>query len=217
MKNSGPGRRKRIPSDPSSCGTPVKITIKRPYLEENGEGETQFGLGRKVEEEMIVNVSSPLTYENGYFNSCDFNKSNESESLVTGRQNGFATSDDKLGFPSMIYTTFSHSPAAVAVSQSFTDGHTPTASPKTTQIQPINSQMSPMEESKYDITKTGNVSQANNSTLAETPSAPHSVTTNHSTPPGIATSPQSSAGYIVNCPPSADATSPAGKAVCDML
>lgn len=204
----GPGRRKRIPSDPSSCGTPVKITIKRPYLEDNDESEVHYGVSRKIEEEMIVNVSSPLSSNNGYFASGEFT-SNDSEALVIRRPNGFTSSEDKLGFPSMIYTTFSHPPCAVTLTQSFDNRHTPATSPKTTLIEPINGQMSPSEDCNYN---NPSPSQENDSVMTEAPTATHLVT-NHTTS-GTSPPPQSLTAYHpAQTPPvSSDVTSSADRA-----
>ena len=155
MYQRGPGRRKRVTSESNSGCTPVKITIKRPYLEENDENDGTFGIGRKLEEEMIVNVSSPIGNHTSYFSSSgDFNKS--SDIMGYRRSNGFSSSDVKLGFPSMIYTTFPHpTPTAVTLTQSFDDKLSTTTSPKTTLITPINGEMSPVDgtfdhQAKFD-------------------------------------------------------------------
>ena len=210
--NRGPGRRKRMPSDPNSCGTPIKIAIKRPYLEENDDSETQYNNGRKYEEEMIVNVCSPLTNENGYFTSGELNKSNDSESLLVRRANGFSSSDDKLGFPSMIYTTFSHQPTgAVTLSQSFDSRNTSTTLPKTTLIQPINGQMSPLAECNYTSSNAErSMEQGSDSAMTDISDPPNSATMNHTTPDNV-TSPQSLAEYTPNSTPVA--MSSAGKAM----
>lgn len=139
----GPGRRKRISTDSSSGCTPVKITIKRPYLEENEEDDSSFGVGRKPEEEMVVNVSSPIDHHGSYFTS-EFSKPNDGHSQTYRRSNGFS-SEDKLGLPSMIYSTFSHAPPNVATFvQTFDSRTITTTSPRTTLITPINGATSPV-------------------------------------------------------------------------
>lgn len=167
----GPGRRKRVSSDSSSCCTPVKITIKRPYLEENDDGEGSLGVGRKPEEEMIVNVSSPLGNQGSYFSSSsDFNKSNEGSILSYRRSNGYSPAEDKLGFPSMIYTTFPHpAPGAVTLTQTFDNRLSTTTSPKTTLIQPINGEMSPTEGTFENQAKSDNQPLMNESPIEEDP------------------------------------------------
>ena len=164
----GPGRRKRISSDSNSSFTPVKISIKRPYLEDNDDGDSTFGVGRKPEEEMIVNVSSPIGNHNSYFSSSsDFNKSGESN-VLTYRRNGFASAEDKLGFPSMIYTTFSHSsPGAVTLTQSFDNRLSTTTSPKTTLITPINGEMSPTDETFDHQAKSESQPQINDGSVGD--------------------------------------------------
>ncbi|CAB3990751.1 Hypothetical predicted protein [Paramuricea clavata] len=164
----GPGRRKRVPSDSSTNYTPVKITIKRPYLEDNNDGDGTFTVGRKLEEEMVVNVSSPIGNHGSYFSSSsDLNKSSEGNVLAY-RRNGFSSAEDKLGFPSMIYTTFPHSaPGAVTLTQSFDNRLSTTTSPKTTLITPINGEMSPTDETFDHQAKSDNQPHANDSTMME--------------------------------------------------
>lgn len=143
----------------------MKISIKRPYLEDNDDSE--FSVGRKPEEEIVVNVSSPIGNPGSYFsNAGDFNK--PSESLQSYRRNGFS-SEDKLGFPSMIYTTFSHPAAgAVTLTQSFDNRLTTTTSPKTTLITPINGETSPTEPNFDHQTKSDSQSHASCSVMNET-------------------------------------------------
>lgn len=144
--------------------------IKRPYLEENDEGDGTFGVGRKLEEEMIVNVSSPIGNHGSYFSSSsDFNKSSDGNALSFRRSNGFGPAEDKLGFPSMIYTTYPHpAPGAVTLTQSFDNRLSITTSPKTTLITPINGEMSPTEGTFDHQTKSGSETHVNDSARTET-------------------------------------------------
>ena len=142
--------------------------IKRPYLEENDEGDGAFGVGRKSEEELIVKVSSPIGNNGSYFSSSDFNKSSEGSALSFRRSNGFGPAEDKLGFPSMIYTTYPHpAPGAVTLTQSFDNRLSITTSPKTTLITPINGEMSPTEGTFEHQTKSGSEAHVNDSTRTE--------------------------------------------------
>jgi hypothetical protein len=117
---------------------------------------------------MIVNVSSSIGNHGSYFSSSsDFNKSSEGNVLAY-RRNGFSSAEDKLGFPSMIYTTFPHSaPGAVTLTQSFDNRLPTTTSPKTTLITPINGEMSPTDETFDHQAKSDNQPHAIDSTMME--------------------------------------------------
>ena len=117
---------------------------------------------------MIVNVSSPIGNHNSYFSSpSDYNKSGEGN-VLSYRRNGFASADDKLGFPSMIYTTFSHSsPGAVTLTQSFDNRLSTTTSPKTTLITPINGEMSPTDETFDHQARSDSQPPVNDSSMAD--------------------------------------------------
>jgi hypothetical protein len=140
---------------------------------------------------MIVNVSSPIGNHGSYFSSSsDFNKSGEGNVLAY-RRNGFSSAEDKLGFPSMIYTTFPHpTPGAVTLTQSFDNRLSTTISPKTTLITPINGEMSPTDGAFDHHAKSDSQQHINDSSMTDAASLNDQQSSDD--PPENGTSPQGS-------------------------
>lgn len=157
---------------------------------------------------MIVNVSSPIGNHGSYFSSShEFNKSSESNGIAIRRSNGFSTAEDKLGFPSMIYTTFPHpTPGAVTLTQSFDHRLSSTTSPKTTLIQPINGEMSPTDGT-FAEHEAKSESQPHASDFGMTDATNLNDLPPNDNPPENATSPQSS---LPSVPNSTSSVTPAG-------